>query len=139
MDAHVDRRPQLPDVDRVLEVDRSRRLIAGHRAPPAAAPLIGLAVVVTAAQLYGVGLNVGGTAVVGRARQPPPVVRQVSEQPEQYLGRGGDRRGGELVPFRPGHPYSLWPPARAPASDGSQATVRVPWFPARQPLARRCR
>jgi hypothetical protein len=59
VNVHVDRRPQLADLDDVVEVNRARRLKPGHGAPPVFSWLRRFAVMILAAQLDG-----------GRARRP---------------------------------------------------------------------
>src|SRR5712671_2218709 len=83
-------------------------LEARHSAPPVFARLIRFPVVIAAAQLYGVGLDVGGPAELLGAGQPAAVVRHVGKQLEQDAGRRSDLGGVELVPLRGRHVRTFW-------------------------------
>jgi hypothetical protein len=123
MDAHVDRRPNLRDVNDVVEIQRARRLESGDGSPPVFPLLTRFAVVVPAAESDGIGVDVGGVAEGSRAWQPASVIRHIGEQIEQDVRRRRDAGRIELVPLRGRHSESLHP---SRCHLASVDTVRAP-------------
>ena len=102
MDVDVDRCPNLRNVNDMVEIQRAWRPESSDGSPPVLTLLTRLAIVIAAAQPDGVGVDVGGAAERGRARQPSSVIRHIREQIEQDVRRRRDAGRVELVPLRDG-------------------------------------
>jgi hypothetical protein len=97
--AHAKRGPQRGDGDVVVEVERSAGAGIRSRRPTILCPADQFPVVMAAAQLNRVGLDVGGLAELLRARQPAAAARHVGERLEQDARRRRDDGGAELMPL----------------------------------------